>query len=135
MVMGMSENKGLNGFVDGLVGGAVGGALVSFGLMKIAKTVITSNKVTVQQQTINAGATVTLLPSTTYKFAIMLFHGDGDPQVTLTVRTGTRTYTVNGDEQAIEVVANEQVEITAVNTDTENPRNTQAVEVVYITWQ
>jgi hypothetical protein len=131
----MSENRGLNGFVDGLVGGAVGGALVSFGLMKIAKTTITSGKTRIQQQSINAGATVTLLPSTTYKFAIILFHGNGDPQVTLTVRVGTATYTVNGDEQAIEIIANEAVEITATNTDTVNPYSTPTIEIVYINWQ
>jgi hypothetical protein len=128
----MSENRGLNGFVDGLVGGAVGGALVSFGLMKIAKTTITSGKVVIQKQQVNAGATLTLLPQTTYKFAIMLFHGNGDPQVTLTVRVGTTTYTINGDEQAIEIIANETVEITATNTDTENPRNTMTIELAYL---
>jgi hypothetical protein len=128
-------NRELNGFIDGLVGGAVGGALVSYGLMKIAKTTITSGKTRIQQQSVSAGATVTLLPQTTYKFAIILFHGNGDPQVTLTVRVGTTTYIVNGDEQAIEVVANEAVEITATNTNTVNPYSTPTIEIVYMNWQ
>jgi FtsP/CotA-like multicopper oxidase with cupredoxin domain len=130
----MGEDRGLNGFIDGLVGGAVGGALVSLGLMKIARTTITSNKAVIQRQPINAGATATLLPATAYKFAIVLFHGDGDPQVQLTIRVGATTYTLRGDEQAIEVVAGETVEITAINTDTESPRNTMTIEVASLSW-
>jgi hypothetical protein len=130
----MSEGKRASGLIDGLVGGAVGGALVSLGLMRIARTIITSSKVRIQRQLIDAGATATLLPSTTYRFAVMLFHGDGDPQVTLTVRVGTATYTINGDEQAIEVVSNEAVEITATNTDTASPRNAMTIELASLSW-
>ena len=118
----------------GFIGGVIGGALVSLGLMRMYKVEIRSGKQIVQRQTLDPGATATLLPSTTYKFAIILFHGDGDPQVQLSVKVNNKVYTLNGDEQAIEVVANETVEITATNTDTANPHNTPTVEVVSISW-
>jgi len=93
-----------------------------------------SEKQIIQKQVLDPGATATPLPSTSYKFAIILFHGDGDPQVELTVKVNDKTYTLSGDEQAIEVIANETVEVTAVNTDTENPHETPTVEVGYLTW-
>jgi len=120
-------------FSSGILGGIVG-SLATLGLMKIHKVVITSSKQIIQPQSLNAGATATLLPQTTYKFAIILFHGDGDPQVELTVKVNTKTFTLLGNEQAIEVVANETVEITATNTDTANPHNTPTVEIAYLTW-
>jgi hypothetical protein len=133
-VRDMSTNKET---ISGLAGGLIGGALATFGLMKIAKPAlpaITSGKTKISPQSVSAGGSATLLPSTTYKFAVILFHGDGEPQVTLSVKVGTATYTLNGDEQAIEVVANEAVEITATNTDTANPHNTMTIEVAYLTW-
>jgi hypothetical protein len=125
----MSTNRD----ISGLIGGALGGALVA-GLMKIRKPVITSTKMRISPQSVSAGGSVTLLPPTMYKFAVILFHGDGDPEVQLAVKVGTATYTINGDEQAIEVVANEAVEITATNTDTANQRNTMTIEVASISW-
>ena len=130
----MSSNKG---FASGLVGGVIGGAMATLGLMKISKpaqVTITSSKQIIQPQSLNAGATATLLPQTTYKFAIILFHGDGDPQIQLSITVGSNTYTLSGDEQAIELVAGEQVAITATNTDTANPHNTPTIEVVYLVW-
>jgi hypothetical protein len=129
----MSSNRN---FTGGLVGGVVG-ALATLGLMKISKPTqitITSNKQVIQPQSLNAGATATLLPQTTYKFAIILFHGDGDPQVQLTVVVGGNTYIFNGDEQALEVLTNESITITANNTDTANTHNTPTIEIAYLTW-
>jgi hypothetical protein len=129
----MSTNRESGGFVGGLIGGAV----ATLGLMKIAKPVmpvITSGKTKISSQSVSAGGSATLLPSTTYKFAIILFHGDGEPQIQLTVRVGTATYTLSGDDQAIEIIANEAVEITATNTDTANPHNTMTIEIAYLTW-
>jgi len=93
-----------------------------------------SGKQIIQKQVLDPGATATLLPSTSYKFAIILFHGDGDPQVELTVKVDDKVYTLSGDEQAIEVAANETAEITAVNTDTTSPRNTPTIEMASISW-
>jgi len=93
-----------------------------------------SGKQFIQQQTLDAGATATLLPSTTYKFAIILFHGDGDPQVQLTVKVNTKTFTLAGSDQAIELIAGETIEITATNTDTTNPRSTMTIELAYLSW-
>jgi hypothetical protein len=126
-----------NETIGGLAGGLIGGTMATLGLMKIVKPpvpVITSSKTKISLQSVSAGGSVTLLSSTTYKFAVILFHGDGDPQVTLTVKVGTATYTLSGDEQAIEVVANEAVEITAINTDTTSSHNTPTIEIVSISW-
>jgi len=126
----MSSNKELGG----LVGGVIGGALATLGLMKISKVVITSSKQIIPPQSLNVGATATLLPQTTYKFAIILFHGDGERQVQLTIQVGSNSYTLYGDEQAIELLANESITITANNTDTTNPHNTPTIEIAYLTW-
>jgi hypothetical protein len=64
----------------------------------------------------------------------MLFYGDGDPQVQLTVTVGSNTYTLNGDVQGIELITGEQVTISANNTDTVNPHSTPTVEIVSISW-
>jgi len=127
----MSSNKE---FTGGVVGGVIGGALATLGLMKMAKTVITSSKLTISPRSISAGGSATLLSPTVYKFAIILFHGDGEPQVQLTVRVGTATYTLYGNEQAIELIAGETIEITATNTDTTNPRSTMTIELAYLSW-
>jgi hypothetical protein len=120
--------------VGGFMGGVVGGALATFGLMKIGKAAITSNKTTISQLLIGAGATVTLLPQTTYKFAVILFHGDGDHQVQLSIKVDNTTYTLYGDEQAIELLANQSITITATNTDTTSSHISPTIEIVYLTW-
>jgi hypothetical protein len=106
-------------------------------LMSVLQQIIPQPQTTkqlIQQQQLNPSESVTLLSPTTFKFAIILFHGDGDPQIQLSVTVGSNTYTLNGDEQAIELIAGEQVTITATNTDTANPRNTPTIEVGYLTW-
>ena len=95
---------------------------------------IVSGKTIIKQQTLSADTTLTLLSPTTYKFAIMLLHGDGDPQVQLTVTVGSNTYTLNGDVQGIELITDEQVAITASNTDTANPHNTPTIEIGHLSW-
>ena len=118
----------------GFVGGLVGGALVSLGLMKLKPPVaISSNLEMIPQQSVNAGASVTLKSSTMYKFAIIVFHGDGDPQITITVTRGDASATLYGNEQAFEFVANQSVQITAQNTDTVT-HNTPKIEILSLTW-
>jgi hypothetical protein len=118
-------------FIAGVAGGLVGA-----GLMKITippPPTITATKEVIQPQSVEAGASVTLKPSTTYKFAIILFHGNGDSQVRIDVIKGAVTETLHGNEQAIEVLANESITIVAVNTDT-SPRNTPLIEIVSLSW-
>jgi len=107
------------------------------GLMRIRAPpppAITASKEVIASQSIGAGASVTLKPTTSYKYATVLFHGDGDPQVRLDVTVGDTTISVYGNEQAIEVLANESISITAVNTDTANPRNTPTIEIISLSW-
>jgi hypothetical protein len=115
----------------GILGGLIGAGLARATTPTIT---ITSNKETLSKQSIGAGASVTLKPSTNYKFAIMLFHGDGDPQVRLDIAKGATTVSVYGNEQAIEILANESISIVAVNTDTANPRNTPTIEIISLSW-
>jgi hypothetical protein len=64
----------------------------------------------------------------------MLFHGDGDSQVRLDVTKGSTTVSVNGNEQAIEILANESISITANNTDTSAPRAAPTIEIISLDW-
>ena len=120
---------------SGVLGGALAGGLIAaLGLMKVKKITLQSGRTTSVSTPLNPGESKTLLPQTTYKFAIILFHGDGDPQIQLSITVGSNNYTLNGDEQAIEVITGEQVTITANNTDTTNPHNTPTIEIGYLTW-
>jgi hypothetical protein len=112
----------------------VAGGLVGAGLMKIATPRLESNRELINRRSISPGGSVTLRPSTTYKLAIILIHGDGDPQVEVQVARGPDTYRVWGNEQAIEVVANETVTIAAVNTDTVSSRNSPTIEILSLNW-
>jgi len=121
--------------MSGVLGGALAGGLITaLGLMKVKKITIQSGRTTLISSQLNPGESKTLLSPVTYKFAIILFHGDGDPQIQLSITVGSNTYTLNGDEQAIELIAGEQVTITANNTDTTNPHNTPTIEIGYLTW-
>jgi hypothetical protein len=114
----------------------VAGGLVGAGLMRITAPppAITASKELITSRSVGAGASLTLKPSTTFKFAILLFHGNGDPQIRLDITKGATTESIFGNEQAIEVLANESIAITAVNTDTANSRNTPLIEIVSLSW-
>jgi hypothetical protein len=118
-----------------VLAGAVGG-LIGAGLMRITAPPpsITTSKQVIQPQSVTAGGSVTLKPTTMYKFAIMLFHGDGDSQVRLDITKGATTVSINANEQAIEVLANESISIVAINTDTASPRSTPTIEIVSLSW-
>jgi hypothetical protein len=103
-------------------------------LMLIRALKITPSKEVISSQSINAEATVTLLPATQYKFAIVLFHGDGDPEVKHTIIVNGVTTELMGDEQAIEVLADETIEITATNTSTTEAKNTMTIEILSLGW-
>jgi len=127
----MSSKNNMNG----VLGGALAGGLVTvLGLMKVKKITLQSGRTTSVSTPLNPGESKTLL-SGQYGFAVILFHGDGDPQVQLTVTVGSNNYTIAGDEQGIELIAGEQVTITANNTDTANPHSTPTIEIVSIQWR
>jgi hypothetical protein len=125
----------VRGLAKEIASGVIGG-LVGAGLMKITAPPpsITASKELITSRSVGAGGSLTLKPSTTYKFAIILFHGNGDPQIRLDITKGAVTESVYGNEQAIEVLANESISITAVNTDTASPRNTPLIEIVSLSW-
>jgi hypothetical protein len=114
----------------------IAGGIAAAGLMKITAPPpsITASKETIAKQTLPSGGSVTLKPTTTYKFAIMLFHGDGNEQVRLDITKGATTVSINANEQAIEILANESISIVATNTDTASPRSTTTIEIVSLSW-
>jgi hypothetical protein len=85
-------------------------------LIKALKITLTSSKQVITQQTLNPNASTTLLPSTIYKHAIILFHGDGDPEVKHMITVDGTTTELSGDQQAIELLAEQTIEVTATNT-------------------
>ena len=120
--------------VAGIVGGLVGAGLMRIRAPPPPPPAITASKEVIARQSIGAGASVTLKPSTTYKFAIILFHGDGDSQVRLSIVRNGVTVSIYGNEQAIEVLANESITIVAVNEDTTTVRSTPTIEIVSLSW-
>jgi len=102
-------------------------AVMPGGLFKIRPPAFTAARQTIPPQSITTTPT-TLLPSTTYKFAIVFFHGDGDPTLTLTVQRGASSFTLTAAEQAIETVANESLQITASS----GTGNSPTIEIVYL---
>lgn len=82
---------------------------------------------------IGAGQTVTLRPATLYKFAIMLFHGDGNPDVEVRIQ-GAVTRTINGNEQGIELIGAETVTLIAQNTNPSLTRNHPTIEILSLDW-
>jgi hypothetical protein len=120
--------------VAGLVGGLVGAGLMRIRAPPPPPPAITSSKEVIQPQSVGAGGSVTLKPSTTYKFAIILFHGNGDSQIRLDIVKGAVTESIRGNEQAIDLLTNESITIVAVNEDTATARNTQTIEIVSLSW-
>jgi hypothetical protein len=95
---------------------------------------ITPSKQVIAKQTLNPNASTTLLPATQYKFAIVLFHGDGDPEVKHTITVNGVSAELMGDEQAIEVLADETLEITATNTSTAGAKSTMTIVILGRGW-
>ena len=125
----------MRGLAKEVAGGFVGG-LVAAGLMRVVSPPpsISASKEVIPQQTIPAGGTVTLKPSTIYKYAVILFHGNGDNQVRLDITKGATTISIRGSDQAIEILAVESISIVAVNEDTSNPRETPTIEIASLSW-
>jgi hypothetical protein len=116
----------------------VAGGLVGAGLMKITippppPPNITSNKEVIPRALASAGLTTTIKPRTMYKFAIILFHGDGEPQAIIQL-VGNTTRTIRSNEQGIELIANEEVEIRVYNEDPNINRNRATIEILSLTW-
>jgi len=120
-----------------IVAGIAGG-LVGAGLMKITTPPppppnITASREIIARNLVGAGLTITLKPSTMYKFAIMLFHGDGEADVEVRIQ-GETTRTIRGNEQGIELIANESITITAYNSDPNINRYHPTIEILSLSW-
>jgi hypothetical protein len=85
----------------------------------------------IARQTLGGGASVALLPATKYRYAIVLFHGDGDAEVNIDVTVDGVTTTISASDQAIEVIANQSIQIVATNTSTLD-KSTPTIEIASI---
>jgi hypothetical protein len=105
------------------------------GLMRITLPLpnIAASKEIINASPVAAGQTVTLKPAAPYKFAIMLFHGDGNPDVEVRLQ-GATLRTINGNEQGIELVAEETITITARNNNASLTRNHPTIEILTLDW-
>ena len=121
-----------NELLAGVAGGLIGAGLVK--LTTPPPKEITASRQVIDKQTVAPGAGASLLQLIRFKFAIILFHGDGDPQITLEITRADTSTTINGNEQAIELLANETIVISAANTDPSNNRSTPTIEIVSLSW-
>jgi len=120
--------------VAGIVGGLVGAGLMRIRAPPPPPLAITASKEVIASQSVTAGGSITLKPTTMYKFAIILFHGNGDAQIRLDITRNGVTVSIYANEQAIEVLANESITIIAVNEDTTTARSTPTIEIVSLSW-
>lgn len=99
--------------------------------INIVKSIISSSRVVIDRLVLAPGASTTLFNNTVF-FAVVLIHGDGDPEVQLTVAVGGDTTAVAGNEAAIAVPASELLKIDATNTDAANEHKVPTVEIISI---
>jgi hypothetical protein len=118
--------------VAGVAGGLIGAGLVR--LTTPPQKEMTSSKRVIERQALAPGSGTPLVQLTRFKFAIILIHGDGDPQVTLEVTRNETSTVIQGNEQAIEVLANETIVISAANADPSNIRSTPTIEIISLSW-
>lgn len=111
-----------------LVSEAVKPALEKKDLMKIK--VFKSRKTIAPSTSLTPGSSDTPISNVNMFFGVILIHGDGDSDVTVTI-SGATTRSCNGDEQAIDLVANETITITRTNNATTS-KTAPTIEVAYI---
>jgi len=111
------------------------GGRTAEGLMRITPPPpnIVSNKEVINSGSVGANQTITLKPATLYKFAIILFHGDGNSDVEVRLQ-GATLRTINGNEQGIELIADETLTIIARNNNTSTARNHPTIEILTLDW-
>jgi hypothetical protein len=86
------------------------------------------------------GATVELLPSTFFKFAVIVSYGNGEPQTRVDIEVGPYPGTIEyvnsffPDQAATRIYANKAVRIIARNTDLYSPRSYTRVDIIYLDW-
>jgi hypothetical protein len=127
----------VRGLAKEVASGVIGG-LIGAGLMKITTPPppppnIVASKEVIARNLVGAGLTITLKSSTNYKFAIILFHGDGESDVEVRIQ-GETTRTIRGNEQGIELIANESITITAYNSDPNINRYHPTIEILSLAW-
>ena len=86
------------------------------------------------------GATVEILPSTFFKFAVFAFQGNGDPNTGINIEVGPYpgsveyADTVFPDWKITKVYANKAVRLTAWNSDPYSPRSYGTIYIIYLDW-
>ena len=96
-------------------------------------SIIKSGEQTIPRQSLASGASIILLPQTYYRYAVVLFYGDGGDNVRLDVRIGAELHQIDSDNKAISVVTDNYLEITATNISTIE-QQTPTIKILYIMW-
>jgi hypothetical protein len=108
---------------------------VTAGLMKITTAPpIFSNREVLDQQSVAPGMMTTIKAPTFYKHAVIVIHGDGDPQTQIRIVMGATTIILPGDKVNVRTVANASIQIFAVNTDPNTSRTSSRVEILSLDW-
>jgi hypothetical protein len=118
--------------IAGIAGGIVGAGLARLTAPEQQK--VTSSKELIDRYVVEPGQSYTLKSTTNYKFAIILFHGDGDAEITIEILRGGTFTSLYGNQQAIELIANEAIRIEAFNTDKSSSRQTPTIEILSLSW-
>jgi hypothetical protein len=98
---------------------------------------LTPNKEAIPQQVINPAFLIPIRTWTFYKHAVMIFRGDGDPQIIIRVYYGGSYASyigVPGNAPRIVTVSNNTVELIADNTDSVFSRVTPTIEILSLDW-
>jgi hypothetical protein len=107
------------------------GGLITSKMIKLPR--LRAHKELVEKKALPPETSYALL-SKHYKFAIVLFHGDGDPEVKHVITVNGVATEIMGNEQAIEVLANETIEIRATNTSATDVKNSMTIEILSLEW-
>jgi len=95
--------------------------------------IIKSSEFVIPRQTVPPGASVTLLEPTYYRYAFMLFYGDGGDGVIINVKIGGEQHQTDGATKAIGVAPEKIIEIEATNTSPYE-QTTPTISIAYMVW-
>ena len=108
--------------------------VVNVGLVLSGKyPIIKSDRQVILRQSVEPGASITLLPQTYYRYAMIFFLGDGGDGIRLYVKIGTELHQLDGNHEAIGIVTDNYLEITATNTSAVE-QQTPTINISYIIW-